>query len=139
MGSYDIYLQNLAPEDWLGPEDTIHFARTGVQQRTMAKLKKGQLSLEARLDLHKLTADEAIAQCTRFFTECLAQGIRTVLLITGKSQVSSQAKGPVLKNILHRWMREQPFVLAYSTCKPKHGGSGAYSVLLRNRNKFDEE
>lgn len=130
VGSYEIYLQNLAPEDWLGPEDAIHFAKVGVQQRTLAKLKKGQLPIDARLDLHGMTADEANASLEHFFVECRTHQVKVVLIVHGKGQATQQAR-PILKNLVNRWLRENKNVLAFDTCKPKDGGAGAVYVLLR--------
>lgn len=131
VGSYELYLQNLAPEEWLQPEDTIHFAKTGVQARTLTKLKKGQLGIEARLDLHQLTADQSLDSAGQFIDRCFNNGARVILIVHGKGQFTHKP-GPVLKNLLARWLREHPHVLAFSSCKPRDGGGGALYVLLKS-------
>ncbi len=136
--SSNTYLDYLAPDDWLSAEDYIHFARDGIQHRTLSKLKKGQMPIEARLDLHRLTGDEAVAESTHFIEQCLEQQLRTVLIVHGKGQFSA-GKGPVLKNLLNIWLREQAHVLAFSSSRPKDGGTGAVYVLLKSRNKLHEK
>src|SRR3990167_9586518 len=55
----DSWLTYLAAEDWLDSEDPLHFAKTGVQHKTIQRLKRGQWTLEAICDLHRQTLNEA--------------------------------------------------------------------------------
>jgi DNA-nicking Smr family endonuclease len=106
----------------------------GVDRRTAEKLRKGKLGVEARLDLHGLMQDEAHRALDRFVVRAHEQGLRTVLVITGKGGVGG-ARG-VLKEAVPRWLNEAPLrprVLSCSWAQPKDGGAGALYVLLRRQ------
>lgn len=111
-----------------------------LDRRTDEKLRKGQISIEARCDLHGLTQQEAKAQLDRFLQDSVSRGRRCVLVITGKgkSRVATDAviepeKG-VLKQRLPEWLSQAPWrknVLKYYPARPKDGGSGAFYIYLR--------
>lgn len=124
------WLTNLAPGDWLDSEDPLHFAKPGIQYKTIQRLKRGQVECEATIDLHRQTLNQAMTQMTLFIEDCVEAGKRCVCVIHGKGRYSSSQK-PLLKNFLNQWLREQPFVLAFYSATPKHGGTGALYLLLK--------
>ena len=106
----------------------------GVDRRTAERLRRGQLAVEARLDLHGLTQEEAHRALVSFVRQSHATGLRTVLVITGKGGLGD-ARG-VLRDGVPRWLNEsdlRPRVLSCAWAQPKHGGAGALYVLLRRR------
>src|SRR5579863_6434682 len=110
-------------------------AAPGVDRRTAEKQRRGQLPIEARLDLHGLTQDEAHRALTRFISDGDARGLRNLLIITGKGSAGDDGRG-VLKAAVPRWLNEQqlrPRILSFSWAQPRHGGAGALYVLLRRR------
>ena len=122
--------ESLAPEDWLSPEDTLHFARSGLQHKLLQRLQRGQIQLEATIDLHRQTVEEAIQTVSQFIDTCLEKNVRWICIIHGKGHLSRTGK-PVLKSFLNQWLRMQPDVLAFHSAKPRQGGTGAVYVLLR--------
>ena len=107
----------------------------GVDKRTTQRLKRGQLAIEGRLDLHGLTQAAAHARLDRFLASSQERGLRCVLVITGKGLRPDGATG-VLRDMAPRWLNEPPNrarVLALHTAQPKHGGAGAYYVLLKRQ------
>jgi DNA-nicking Smr family endonuclease len=112
--------------------DSLYFARTGLQQRLLQRLRRGQLSCEAELDLHGLTTAEAQVEMARFLSWCGERGIRTVRIIHGKGY-GSREQAPVLKSRLNHWLRDQQEVLAFCSSRRDQGGTGAVNVLLRSR------
>jgi len=112
--------------------DMLYFARPGLQQRQLQRLRRGQLAIGAELDLHGMTAAEARARLGEFVTYCAAQHVRCARIIHGKGFGSTDS-APVLKNRLNAWLRQHPDVLAFSSAQPRDGGSGALYVLLRSR------
>jgi DNA-nicking Smr family endonuclease len=124
------------PVDFHGREisagESLYFARTGLQQRLLQRLRRGQLPSEAELDLHGLTIAEAQNAVVRFLFYCGGRDLRTVRIIHGKGY-GSRERAPVLKNHLNEWLREQPEVLAFCSSRPDQGGTGAVNVLLRSR------
>lgn len=107
----------------------------GVDRRLGQRLKRGQLPIEARLDLHGRRRDDAHVALNAFLGDAQARGIRCVLVITGKGRRTPlDEPRSVLKAMLPRWLNEPPNrnrILAFAHARPQHGGEGAYYVLLR--------
>jgi DNA-nicking Smr family endonuclease len=110
----------------------------GLDKRTAERLKRGQLAIEARLDLHGMTQEEAHRALTRFIAAGHRSGRRAVLVITGKGVRldGEQREAGVLRRMVPRWLNEAPtrgLVLAFSAARAKDGGGGALYVLLRRQ------
>ncbi len=113
-----------------------------IDKRTGEKLRKGQIRIEARLDLHGLNRTQAHEKLLRFITSCYNQGLRCVLVITGKgiSKLTSKdwltpSKGVLKENVPH-WLSEKPLsdiVLKHVFAQPKDGGHGALYVYLKRQ------
>jgi len=104
----------------------------GVDRRTVERMRRGKLPIDARLDLHGSYQDAAQADLNAFIASCAATGCRTVLVITGKGSV--REGGGILRRRLPDWLNQpacRPHVLAFAAARPEHGGSGAFYVLLR--------
>src|SRR5258708_1982920 len=70
----------------------------------------------------------------RFVRQAWRDGLRVLLIITGKGSVRDG--GGVLRRNLPRWLasgEHGPRVLRIESAQPRHGGSGAYYVLLRRQ------
>ncbi|WP_135447759.1 MULTISPECIES: Smr/MutS family protein [Tabrizicola] len=112
-----------------------------MDARTHGKMRRGKLAPEARIDLHGLTLAEAHPELIRFVLNAHSQGLRLVLVITGKGK-RSEDLGPIpqrmgaLRHQVPHWLRLPPLgpvVLQVSEAHLKHGGAGAYYVYLRRR------
>ncbi len=110
--------------------DTLFFARSGVQQRQLQRLRRGQLPIGAELDMHGMTTAVARNAIANFITRCRDRHIRCIRIIHGKGY-SSGGDAPILKNRLNSWLRQHQDVLAFSSTPPRDGGTGAVYVLLR--------
>lgn len=108
-------------------EEFIAYKQNDVSNKTLRKLRKGQYNVDAVLDLHGMSVEEAILAVESFLQQCLHEGIRVVLIIHGKGH----HKMPVLKNKLNHWLRELNVVLAFCSAAPIHGSRGALYVLLK--------
>jgi len=113
-----------------------------LDHRTAERLRKGQMSIDARLDLHGLTRVDAQAALSRFIHAQFVAGSRCVLVITGKGAGADGRRDPlsggqgVLKQSVPQWLNEPPnrsLVLQSTRAKPQHGGDGALYVLLRRK------
>ncbi|PHQ81046.1 MAG: hypothetical protein COB66_03315 [Coxiella sp. (in: Bacteria)] len=129
---YDYNIMN--QERWVDGDTKASFSRSGLQPKTIAKLKSGKLRPEARLDLHHYTAGEAMGLVDQFLDECVAEQIRCLLIIHGKGYMGSHNK-PILKNILIEHLHNNSYVLAYQSAQPRDGGTGALYVLLKEGRK----
>jgi len=110
--------------------DELLFSRSGIQHKTLKKLRRGEYAIEAELDLHRKTVDEARLAIAEFLSYCRQNVLRCVRIIHGKGQ-GSLNKQPVLKTHVNHWLRQRDEVLAFSSCRPSDGGSGAIYVLLK--------
>ncbi len=110
--------------------DRQFFARSGVQQRLLRRLARGQVRVDEELDLHGLRVDDARDALARFLEECRRRAWRCVRVVTGKG-LGSRGAAPVLKAQVDRWLRLRPEVLAFCSAPPRDGGTGAVLVLLR--------
>ena len=106
----------------------------GVDRRSAQRLTRGQLPVEAALDLHGHTQDQAHAALERFLSEVQTRGLRCVLVITGKG--TTKEAGGVLRAQVPRWLNEpanRVRILAFDYAQPKDGGLGALYVLIRRK------
>lgn len=112
----------------------------GLDRRTEERLRKGQMPIDATLDLHGMRQDEAHAALTAFIAQGFARGHRCVLVITGKGKTGKtsedlwEAKPGILKRRVPDWLADpslNPKILKTTPAQPKHGGEGALYVLLR--------
>lgn len=111
-----------------------HGRAAGVDRRSAERLRRGRLTVEARLDLHGYTQDQAHGALDHFLGEAQARGLRCVLVITGKGTTTEA--GGVLRSQVPRWLNEpgnRARVLAFDYAQPKHGGLGALYVLMRRK------
>ena len=122
----------------LAPEDTdehIQGSVPGLDPRVMRQLARGELAIQAELDLHGCTAETARGLLERFIVDANARGLRCVKIVHGRGR-RSRGGVPVLKRQLPRWLGRGParhIVLGYTSARPNDGGAGASYVLLRRR------
>jgi DNA-nicking Smr family endonuclease len=105
---------------------------THLDNPTLEKLAKGKLPIEARVDLHGMTQDEAYTLLYAFVSRAHARGARYVLVITGKG--SASGGDGVLRRAVPGWLSTptfRPFVSSHDHAARGHGGSGALYVRLR--------
>jgi DNA-nicking Smr family endonuclease len=104
----------------------------GLDRRTAERLRKGEIAIERRIDLHGMTQDDAHAALDRFIRQCWKDGRRMLLVITGKGSVGEG----VLRRGVPRWLaagEHAARILRVETAQARHGGGGAFYVLLRRQ------
>jgi len=110
-----------------------------MDAKTHARMTRGKLQPEARIDLHGMTLAEAHPELIRFILNAQGAALRLVLVITGKGKQKPD-DGPIpqrvgiLRHQVPLWLRQMPLapaVLQVSEAHLKHGGSGAFYVYLR--------
>ena len=111
--------------------DEISFRRTGVHDRVLRKLKRGEYRVEDSCDLHGLRSEEAKAALRAFLSEALARRFTCVRIIHGKG-MNSGPRGPVIKTAVNMILRKTAPVLAFTSARRVDGGTGAINVLLSN-------
>jgi DNA-nicking Smr family endonuclease len=107
----------------------------GFDRRQLARLRRGEFTLQADLDLHGTDSATARVLIERFVSSSHARGLRCVRIVHGRGK-NSPGGEPVLKSNLPRWLARGParrIVLAYTSAARKDGGAGATYLLLRKR------
>jgi DNA-nicking Smr family endonuclease len=113
----------------------------GLERRRHARLVRGKLEPEARLDLHGMTREAAHPALIAFVLGAQARGLRIVLVITGKGRpdlsdaIVPERRG-VLRHSLPHWLAAPPLTgraVDVRPAHPRHGGAGAVYLTLRLR------
>ncbi len=116
-------------------------APVSMNRKTFARMIRGKIKPDARIDLHGRRLEDAHAALMRFVLSSQASGRRLVLVITGKGR-SGRDEGPiptprgVLRHHVPQWLALPPLsraVLQVTPAHASHGGEGAYYVYLRRR------
>lgn len=111
-----------------------------MDRRNFQRLLKGQLEIDATLDLHGLTADQARTQLHIFIQNANRMGNRLLLIITGKGNKKTvdefgRPRSGVLRSGVPEWLKSSDAVLQVTQAHGKHGGGGAYYVYLRRKRR----
>ena len=117
-----------------------------LERKKARRIARGEEEIDARLDLHGMTQDAAHGALVGFIRRCHADGLRMVLIITGKGGAMSKLRQAddevmprprgVLRQNVPRWLGGSEigaFVVSYSAAHISHGGDGALYVRLRRK------
>jgi DNA-nicking Smr family endonuclease len=110
--------------------DEIVYLKAGQQSRLLTRLRRGQFSVRAEIDLHEMTSAVAREAVREFLDDCRREGQLCVRIVHGKG-LRSKAQGPVLKQMTDSLLRRRADVLAFTSARPAQGGTGAVIVLLQ--------
>ena len=111
-------------------------------RRRKQRVARGREPIDARLDLHGMTQQEAHAALLRFLHRAQASGVKTALVVTGKGLRKSSSsdgrdadyKPGVLKRQVPMWLALPEFrllIVGFDDAHVGHGGEGALYVRLR--------
>lgn len=122
--------------------------RAPINRSDDRHLRRGRFEVDAKLDLHGLTSAKARQELLGFLIHAQNRGHMQVLVITGKGATARAVdrrrfeawdpEAPHLPGVIRRsftqWMREPefaPLVAGYAEAHRRHGGSGAFYVMVR--------
>jgi len=115
---------------------------TGIHRRLEQKMSRGQIDIDSTLDLHGMTQEEAKHATINFIKVANKNNLKIILIITGKG-ISNENTSTRNKNIYERgvlnknlpaWLQMpeiRDYVNGYRYANQKHGGEGAYYILLK--------
>ena len=142
-----IFSKPLAIPQVIRPPRTTAPALASFDRRTAQKLGRGQSEPEARIDLHGETLENARFALLHFLSSRRMQGMRLVLVITGKGaspfarhtlhgikHFNTPEREGKIRRELPFWLEETQFrvhVVGFQPSHPRHGGGGAFYVRLR--------
>ena len=100
-----------------------------------------------KIDLHGYTIEEANKAIEQFIQKCFDENITKIIVITGKGLRSKNVENPYLSKDLSILKYSVPefiennksltqFIIEITDAKIEDGGSGAFYVYLKNKNKF---
>ena len=110
--------------------DEISYLRQGQPSGLLQKLRRGQFSVRAEIDLHEMSVKVAREAVRQFLDDCRRHDELCVRIVHGKG-LRSKAQGPVLKQMTDTLLRHRGDVLAFTSARPAQGGTGAVIVLLQ--------
>ena len=103
-------------------------------------VRRGKVAIGGTLDLHGCTQVDAQQELARFVALMRSRGASAALVITGKGRpvdliddYMTPQPGAIRRN-LPSWLAApmiRHHVAGYAPAHPRHGGSGAYYVLLK--------
>ena len=125
---------NFSPQVTLNlSDDLTHGDVTQMHKSQGKRFIRGQIPIEARLDLHGMTQDKAHARLNQFIVSSYNKGFRKVIVVTGKGL-------GILQTAVPKWLNDndlRAYILSFSYAQPQDGGDGALYVLLRRNRKKD--
>jgi DNA-nicking Smr family endonuclease len=107
-----------------------------LARRAKQRIARGSEPIDARIDLHGLTQEQAHGALRRFLRSAQADGAKLVLVITGKGArggLDGSERG-VLKRLVPQWLQLPELrscVVGFEAAHVTHGGEGALYVRVR--------
>ena len=100
-----------------------------------------------KIDLHGYTIEEANEAVEQFIQKCFDENVTKIIVITGKGLRSKNVENPYLSRDLSILKYSVPefiennkslkqFIIEITDAKIEDGGSGAFYIYLKNKNKF---
>jgi DNA-nicking Smr family endonuclease len=121
----------------VAPWDTLEWKRDGVQHGVFRNLRQGHYPIDARLDLHRHSVEQARGAVFQFARDALIHDIRCGLISHGRGE--GRNPPALLKSCVNHWLRELDEVLAFHSAERRHGGVGATYVLFRKSARERDE
>ncbi len=123
----------------IGVEDEIAYRAEGVQKYLLKQLARGDFRPYESIDLHGMTTMEAEIYMATTIDNQRYHHMSCLRIVHGKGynvgDTPYDKPAPKLKNFTARYLAEHSRVLAFTSCPPERGGTGAVYVLLK---RFDE-
>jgi len=101
------------------------------------RFKKGVISPDVSVDLHGTGLSGAYARLDGALEQAIAQGMRVVLLVTGRERSHDRASGEgrgAIASVVRDWLavsRHAASISAVRGAHPRHGGKGALYIILK--------
>ena len=100
-----------------------------------------------KIDLHGFTIEEANKAIEQFIQKCFDENVTKIIVITGKGLRSKNVENPYLSKDLSILKYSVPefiendkslakFIIESTDAKIEDGGSGAFYIYLKNKNKL---
>jgi DNA-nicking Smr family endonuclease len=107
-----------------------------IDRRTITRLGRGAIAINARIDLHGMTQQAAHHRLIDFLRGAQSGGAKLVLVITGKGREEGGEGRGVLRRVVPQWLSSPELrgvIVGFDEAGRAHGGSGALYVRLRRK------
>lgn len=107
----------------------------GIDRSTRQKLRRGRIAPTRTLDLHGYRVSQAWVAVREFVLDAQASGHRCVRVVTGRKLGEAGPTG-ALREALPEIVRSPALRAVVLGCEPapkRHGGDGAFHLLIRIR------
>ena len=132
-------------QDW---EDFLN-DKEKIPNKDFAHKKNIRYERIKKIDLHGYTIEEANKAIEQFIQKCFDENVTKIIVITGKGLRYKNVENPYLSKDLSILKYSVPefieknknltqFIIEITDAKIEDGGSGAFYIYLKNKNKFKE-
>lgn len=114
-------------------QEYVEWTNPDYYDHIIPKLHAGQFSVQAYLDLHGCTVQEAEEELDLFFDEASKKHLNCIKIIHGRglrSTKGARIKNAVVKRLSGHYRKN---IIAFVTARQCDGGLGALYVLLRKK------
>ena len=130
-------------EDW----ENFLKSRDQVPNKDFVRKKNIRYEKIKKIDLHGYTIEEANKAIEQFIQKCFDENVTKIIVITGKGLRSKNIENPYLSKDLSILKYSVPefiennksltqLIIETTDAKIEDGGSGAFYIHLKNKNKF---
>lgn len=121
-------------EIWLEKYGTVDKDAASSSYRHSTQLKSREyiknLKIDATIDLHGLTRDEAWKYLNGFVNDCVRKNFKKILIVHGKG-IHSGKNEPVIASMVKTFIEQNSHLGASGHADKTMGGSGATWVLIK--------
>ena len=132
-------------EDW---ENFLN-NKEKIPNKDLIYIKSIRFEKIKKIDLHGYTIEEANKAIEKFIQKCFDENVTKIIVITGKGLRSKNVENPYLSKNLSILKYSVPefiennkslnhLIIEATDAKVEDGGSGAFYIYLKNKNKFKE-
>ncbi|MDB4083499.1 Smr/MutS family protein [Candidatus Pelagibacter sp.] len=118
-----------------------------IPNKDFVHKKKLRYEKIKKIDLHGYTIEEANNAIEQFIQKCFDENVTKIIVITGKGLRSKNIENPYLSKDLSILKYSVPefiennrrltkLIIETTDAKIEDGGSGAFYIYLKNKNKF---
>ena len=136
-------ISNKDKEDW---EDFLN-SREKIPNKDLVFKKSIRHEKIKKIDLHGYTIDQANQAIEQFIQKCFNENVTKIIVITGKGLRSKNVNNPYLSKDLSILKYSVPefiesnnnlmkIIIEITDARIEDGGSGAFYIFLRNKNKL---
>ena len=121
--------------------------REKISNKDLVNKKNIRYEKIKKIDLHGYTIEEANNALEQFIQKSFEENVTKIIVITGKGLRSKNVENPYLSKDLSILKYSVPeyiennknlsqFIIETTDAKIEDGGSGAFYIFLKNKNKF---